>query len=196
MPFNLNTIKIIPQQKIWVAAWLILLQDSGVEGCVLIVSRQNSKIRTHCWTAIDRRMLNPPKQDTPRPKAKKKPQKTVGGAKLSLESNPIPARDAQRAQTNLVCTRRPHRDWARPAFEGLGEFNSDDHYIHYCRQESLRRNGVAFIVNKTVQNAVLGYKFKNDRMISLWVQGKPFSITVIQVYAPTSNAEEAEVEWF
>ena len=78
----------------------------------------------------------------------------------------------------------------------MGEFNSDDHYIYYCGQEYLRRNGVAFIVNKTVQNAVLGYKFKNDRMISLWFQGKPFNITVVQVYAPTTNSEEAEIERF
>ena len=79
---------------------------------------------------------------------------------------------------------------------GLGEFNSDEHYLYYCRQESLRRNGVAIMVNKRVQNAVLGCNLKNDRMISVHLQGKPFNITVIQVYAPTSNAEEAEVEWF
>ena len=79
---------------------------------------------------------------------------------------------------------------------GMGEFNSDDHYIYYCRQESLRRNGVAIMVNKRVQNAVLGCNLKNDRMISVRLQGKPFSITVIQVYAPTSNTEEAEVERF
>ena len=79
---------------------------------------------------------------------------------------------------------------------GIGEFNSDDHYIYYCGQESLRRNGVAIIVNKRVQNAVLGCNLKNDRMISVRFQGKPFNITVIQVYVPTSNAEEAEVEWF
>ena len=79
---------------------------------------------------------------------------------------------------------------------GMGEFNSDDHYIYYCGQESLRRNGVAIIVNKRAQNAVLGCNLKNDRMISVRFQGKPFNITVIQVYAPTSNAEEAEVEWF
>ena len=75
---------------------------------------------------------------------------------------------------------------------GMDEFNSDDHYIYYCGQESLRRNGVALIVNKRVQNAVLGCNLKNDRMISVPFQGKPFSITVIQVYVPTSNAEEAE----
>uniref|UniRef100_A0A8C0A9G9 Endonuclease/exonuclease/phosphatase domain-containing protein n=1 Tax=Bos mutus grunniens TaxID=30521 RepID=A0A8C0A9G9_BOSMU len=79
---------------------------------------------------------------------------------------------------------------------GMGEFNSDDHYIYYCGQESLRRNGVAIMVNKRVQNAVLGCNLKNDRMISVCFQGKPFNITVIQVYAPTSNAEEAEVERF
>ena len=79
---------------------------------------------------------------------------------------------------------------------GMGEFNSDDHYIYYCGQEPLRRNGVAIIVNKRVQNALLGCNLKNDRMISVHLQGKPFNITVIQVYAPTSNAEEAEIEWF
>ena len=79
---------------------------------------------------------------------------------------------------------------------GMGEFNSDDHYIYYCRQESLRRNGVAIMVNKRARNAVLGCNLKNDRMISVCFQGKPFNITVIQVYAPTSNAEEAEVERF
>ena len=79
---------------------------------------------------------------------------------------------------------------------GMGEFNSDDHYIYYCRQESLRRNGVAIVVNKRVRNAVLGCNLKNNRMISVCLQGKPFNITVIQVYAPTSNAEETEVEQF
>ena len=78
----------------------------------------------------------------------------------------------------------------------MGEFNPDDHYIYYCGQESLRRNGVAIMGNKRVQNAVLGCNLRNDRMISVHLQGKPFNITVIQVYAPTSNAEEAEVEWF
>ena len=76
------------------------------------------------------------------------------------------------------------------------EFNSDDHYIYYCGQESLRRNGVAIMVNKRLWNAVLGCNLKNDRMISVRFQGKPYNITVIQVYAPTSNAEEAEVERF
>ena len=77
---------------------------------------------------------------------------------------------------------------------GMGEFNSDDHYIYYCGQESLRRNGVAIIVNKRVRNAVLGCNLKNDRIISVRFQGIPFNITVIQIYAPTSNAEEAEAE--
>ena len=79
---------------------------------------------------------------------------------------------------------------------GIGEFNSDDHYIYYCGQESLRRNGVTITVNKRILNAVLGCNLKNDRIISVHFQGKPFNITVIQAYAPTSNAEEAEVEWF
>ena len=78
----------------------------------------------------------------------------------------------------------------------MGEFNSDDHHIYYCGQESLRRNGVVIIVSKRVQNAVLGCNLKNDRMISVCFQGKPFNITVIQVYALTSNAEEAEGEQF
>ena len=78
----------------------------------------------------------------------------------------------------------------------MGEFNSDDHYIYYCGQESLRRNAVAFMVKKRVQNTVLGCNLKNDRMISVRFQGKPFNNTVNQVYALTSNAEEAEVERF
>ena len=78
----------------------------------------------------------------------------------------------------------------------MSEFDSDDHYIYYCGQESLIRNGVAIMVNKRVRNAVLGCNLKNDRMVSVCFQGKPFNITVIQVYAPTTNAEEAEVEQF
>ena len=78
---------------------------------------------------------------------------------------------------------------------GMGEFNSDDHCIYYCGQESLRRNGVAIMVNKRVRNAVLGCNLKNDRMISVRFQGKPLNITVIQAYAPTSNAKEAKTEW-
>ena len=79
---------------------------------------------------------------------------------------------------------------------GMGEFNSDNHYIYYCGQESFRRNGVAIMINKRVQNAVLRCNLKNDRMISVHFQGKPFNITVIQAYAPTSNTEETEVEQF
>ena len=79
---------------------------------------------------------------------------------------------------------------------GMGKLNSDDHYIYYCGQESLRRNGVAIMVNKRVRNAVLGCSLKNDRMISVYFQGKPFNATVIQVYPPISKAEEAEGEWF
>ena len=78
---------------------------------------------------------------------------------------------------------------------GMGEFNSDDHYIYYCRQESLRRNGVAIMVNKSPKCSTW-MQSQNDRMISVCFQGKPFNIMVIQVYAPTSNTEEAEVEWF
>ena len=83
---------------------------------------------------------------------------------------------------------------SRLKWTGMGELNSDDHYIYFCGQESLRRNGVAIIVNKRVQNVVVGCNLKNDRMIIVHFQGKPFNITVIEVYAPTSNAEEAEVK--
>jgi len=79
---------------------------------------------------------------------------------------------------------------------GMGEFNSDDNYIYYCEQKSLRRNGVAIMVNKRVRNAVLGCNLKNNRMISVHFQGKPFNTMVIQAYAPNSNTEEIEVEWF
>ena len=79
---------------------------------------------------------------------------------------------------------------------GMGEFNSHDHYVYYCGQETLGRNGVAIIVNRRVRNAVFGCSLKNYRMISAHFQGKPFTVTAIQAYAPTSNAEEAEVEWF
>ena len=85
---------------------------------------------------------------------------------------------------------------SEPKWTGMSEFNSDDHYIYCCGQESLRRNGVALIVNRRVQNIVLRCNLKNDRMISVCFQGKSFNITVIKVYAPTTNAEEAEVEWF
>ena len=78
----------------------------------------------------------------------------------------------------------------------MSEFNLNDHYLYYCGLEFLRRKGIAIIVNRSAQNAILGYNFKNDRMISVPLQGKPFNISVIQAYAPPSNAEEAEVEWF
>ena len=94
------------------------------------------------------------------------------------------------ARVNVDILGRTKLKWT-----GMGEFNSDDHYIYYCGQESLRRNGVAIMINKRVRNAVLGGNLKNDRMISVHFQGKPFNITVIQVYAPTSNTEEAEVQW-
>ena len=92
------------------------------------------------------------------------------------------------ARVNIDILRISKLKWT-----GMGEINSDDHYIYYCGQESLRRNGVAIMVNKRVQNAVLGCNLKNDRKISVRFQGKPFNITVIQVYAPISNAGEAEV---
>ena len=78
---------------------------------------------------------------------------------------------------------------------GMGEFNSDDHYIYYCGQESLRRNGIAIIVNKRARNEVLGCNLKNDRMISVHLQDKPLNITLIKVYAPNTKAKEAEFEW-
>ena len=87
------------------------------------------------------------------------------------------------------------KEISEPKWTGMGEFNSDDHYI-YCGQESLRRNGVAIIVNKRVRNVVLGCSLKNNKMISVHFQDKPFNIMVVQVYAPTSNDEEAEAEWF
>ena len=94
------------------------------------------------------------------------------------------------ARVNIDILGISERKWTR-----IGEFDSDDHYIYYCGQESLRRNGVALIVNKRVWNAVLGCNLKNDSVLSVCFQGKPFNITVIQVYAP-SNAEEAKVEQF
>ena len=97
----------------------------------------------------------------------------------------------QRARVNIEILGISELKWTR-----MGEFNLDDHYIYYCGQESLRRNGVAVMVSKRVQNAVLGCNLKNDRMLSVHLQGKPFNIMVIQAYAPTSNAEEAEVEGF
>ena len=79
---------------------------------------------------------------------------------------------------------------------GMGKFNSDDHYIYYCGQEPFRRNGVTLIINNRVQNAVLRYNLRKDRMISVCFQGKPFNVTVIQIYTPTTDAKEAEVDQF
>ena len=95
----------------------------------------------------------------------------------------------ENARVNVIILGISQLKWTR-----MGAFNSDGHYIYYCRQESLRRNGVAIMVNKKVLNAVLGCNLKNDRMISVRFQGKPFNITVTQVYSPISNTEEAEVE--
>ena len=95
------------------------------------------------------------------------------------------------ARVNINILRISELKW-----NGMGEFNSNDHYFYYGGQESLRRNGLAIMVNKRVQNAVAGCNLKNYRMISVRFQGKPFNITVIQIYAPTSNGEEAEVERF
>ena len=107
------------------------------------------------------------------------------------ESRRIRSSQQEMARVNIDIVGISELKWT-----GMGEFNSNDHYIYCCGQKSLRRNGVAIIVNKRVQNAVLGCSLKNDRMISVCFQGKPFNIMVIQVYAPTSNAEEAEVKWF
>ena len=110
--------------------------------------------------------------------------------KLEVKSN-FQSKSKEMARVNVDVLGIRELKWT-----GMGEFNSDDPYIYYCRQESLRRNGIAIMVNKRVQNAVLGCNLKNDRMILVHFQGKPFTIIVIQVYAPTSNAEEAEVERF
>ena len=107
------------------------------------------------------------------------------------ESSQIESGQTRDARVNIDILGIRELKWT-----GMGEFNSDDHYIYSCGQESLRRNGVAIMVNKRVQNAVLGGNLKNDRMISACFQGKSFSITVIQVYDLTSNAEEAKVERF
>ena len=95
------------------------------------------------------------------------------------------------ARVNINILRISELKWT-----GMGKFSSDDHYIYYCGKETLRRNGVAIIGNKRVRNAEPGLNLKNDRMTSICFQGKPFNITIIQVYAPTTNAKEAEVECF
>ena len=95
------------------------------------------------------------------------------------------------AKVNINILRISDLKWTE-----MGKFKSDDHYIYYCGQESLRRNGAALIINKRVRNVVLGCSLKNNKMISVHFQDKPFNIMVVQVYAPTSNDEEAEAEWF
>ena len=109
----------------------------------------------------------------------------------SMNQGKLEVIEQEMARVNIDVLWISKLKWTR-----MGEFNSDDHYIYYCWQESLRRNGVAIIVNKRVWNAAFGCNLKNDRMISVHFQGKPFNITVIQVYAPTSKAEDAEVERF
>ena len=109
----------------------------------------------------------------------------------SMDQGKLEVVKQEMARVNIDILGISELKWTR-----MGEFNSEDHYIYYCGQESLRRNGVAIIVSKTVQNAVFACNFKNNRMISVHFQGKPINITVIQVYALTSNAEEAEVEQF
>ena len=113
------------------------------------------------------------------------------GTSSSMNQGKLEVIKQEMARVNVDILGISEQKWT-----GMGEFNSDDHNIYYCGQESLRRNGVALIVNKRVQNAVLGCNLKNNRMISVHFQGKPFNITLIQVYAPTTNAEEAEVEQF
>ena len=109
----------------------------------------------------------------------------------SMSQSKLEVVKQEMATVNVDILRIRELKWSR-----MGKFNSDDHYIYYCGQESLRRNGVIPMVNKRVRNAVLGCDLKNDRMISVHFQGKPLNITVTQVYAPIGNAEEAEVEWF
>ena len=107
----------------------------------------------------------------------------------SMNQGKLPVIKQEMARVNVDILGISKLKWT-----GMGEFNSDDHYIYYSGQESLRRNGIAIMVNKRVQNAVVGCNLKNDRMISVSFQGKSFNITVIQVYAPTTDAEETEVD--
>ena len=109
----------------------------------------------------------------------------------SMNQDKLEVIKQEMARVNIYILGINELKWTR-----MGEFNSDDHYIYYCGQKSLGRNGVTITVNKRVCNAVLGCNLKNDRIISVHFQGKPFNTTVIQAYAPTSNAEEAEIEWF
>ena len=115
---------------------------------------------------------------------------------MNLECEVHESRQIGSRQTGDGKSEHRHLGISELKWTGMGEFNSDGHYIYNCRQESLKRNGVAITVNKKVQNAVLGCNLKNDRMISVCFQGKPFNIAVTQAYATTSNTEEAEVERF
>ena len=108
----------------------------------------------------------------------------------SMNQSKLEVVKQEMARVNIEILGISEQKWS-----GMGEFKSDDHYIYYCGHRSLRRNGVAIIVKKRAQNAILECNLKNNKMISVCFQGKPFSITVIQVYTPTTNAEEAEVEW-
>ena len=110
---------------------------------------------------------------------------------MSMNQGKLEVFRQEMARVNIDILGINELKWTR-----MGKFNSEDHYIYYYGQQSLRKNGLALIVNKRIQHAVLGCNFKNDRMISVYFQGKPFNITVIQIYAPTTNAEEAEVEEF
>ena len=122
------------------------------------------------------------------------PRSGRGGGRKELPH--VQGAVAARAQEGLEELFHIQGQGGKLKWAGMGEFNSDDHYIYYCGQESLRRNAIAIMVNKRVQNAVLGCNLRNDRMISVGFQDKPFNIIVVQVYVPTSNAEEAEVERF
>ena len=115
---------------------------------------------------------------------------------MSMNQGKLEVVKQEMARVNIDILNIDNQFISELKWTGMDKFNSDDHYIYYCGQESFRRNGVAIMVNKRVRNPVLGCSLKNDRMISVCFQGKPFNITVIQVYAPTSNTEEAEVEWF
>ena len=114
----------------------------------------------------------------------------------NLECQVHESRQIGSGQTGDGKSEHQHSRNQQTKMDWNGEFNSDNHYIYYCGQESLRRNGVAIMVNKRIRNAVLGCNLKNDRMISVHFQGKPFNTTVVQVYAPTSTVEKAELERF
>ena len=162
-------------------------QDGRVEGCVFIFSCENSKITTHCWTTIDRRMLHPTKKRCPTSKGKEKPQKEGRRGEITFRLKP---------HIHQWCSKGSDKTMSAPGSRDPPRQRLSQTYVwvYYCGEESLRRNGLAIIVNKRVQNGVLGCNLKNDRMISVRFPGKPFNITVMQAYAPITNAEEAE--WF